>query len=181
MENKEKYAVDILFSKKLIQKKISEVALRISDDFRGKEFLLIAVLDGSFIFCADLVRDLNAKFTIDFISLKSYSSTQSQGGVKVISGLKEDADITNKNILIVEDIVDTGITLNFLIKELALKKPKDIKTCVLLDKKCARKKEVPIEYSCFEVDNDFIVGYGLDCNGLFRGLPYIGKLKELVQ
>jgi hypoxanthine phosphoribosyltransferase len=180
MENKEKYAVDVLFSEKLIKKRISEIALRISEDFRDKEFLLIAILNGSFIFCADLVRNLDMKFTIDFISLKSYCKTQSQGEVKIISGFKENVDITNKNILIVEDIVDTGTTLDFLLNNLAFKKPKDVKTCVLLDKKCARKKEVPIEYSCFEVGNDFIVGYGLDCNGLFRGLPYIGKLKEFI-
>ncbi|MDR0724228.1 MAG: hypoxanthine phosphoribosyltransferase, partial [Endomicrobium sp.] len=93
-----------------------------------------------------------------------------------ISDFKE--ELTRKDVLIVEDIVDSGITLDFLINKISSKKPKSIKTCVLLDKKCARQKEVNIDYSCFEMGDDFVVGYGIDCNGFFRQLPYVGKIKE---
>jgi hypoxanthine phosphoribosyltransferase len=165
----------IVFSKDIIQKRVCEVAFKISEDFKGKEVLIIAVLNGSFIFCADLVRSLNLKFVVDFVSLSSYSEFKSKGTVRIVSKFKE--SIIGKNVLILEDIVDTGITLDFLIKKILLKKPNSIKTCVLLDKKCMRKKEVPVEYSCFEINNDFVVGYGLDYNGFFRGLPYIVKLK----
>jgi hypoxanthine phosphoribosyltransferase len=169
--------MEVLFSKESIQKRVSEISAMITEDFKDKEVLIIAVLNGSFISCADLVRNLDLKLGVDFISVSSYAGTGSKGKVQMISGFK-DENIKGKNVLIVEDIVDTGITLDFLLKEISSKAPQSIKTCVLLNKKCARKKEVPIEYSCFEMGNDFVVGYGLDHNGLFRGLPYIAKLKE---
>jgi hypoxanthine phosphoribosyltransferase len=96
--------------------------------------------------------------------------------VKILSRFKE--DLIDKDVIIIEDILDTGTTLDFLKQEIAFKKPKSIATCVLLDKKCVRKTEMDVEYTCFEIGDDFIVGYGLDCNGFFRGLPYIGILKE---
>jgi hypoxanthine phosphoribosyltransferase len=110
--------------------------------------------------------------------LISADNIHTHGKVKVVSGIKE--DIIGKDVIIVEDIVDKGFTLDFLIREISLKKPRSIKTCVFLDKKCAREKEVQIDYSCFEVGNDFVVGYGLDCGGFFRALPYVGKVKESV-
>jgi hypoxanthine phosphoribosyltransferase len=174
-----KYDVDVFFSEEMIQARISEVALQISNDFKEKEILIVAVLKGSFIFCADLVRRLNIKCRIDFISVSSYLGARSQGKVEMISGFKD--DIISKDVLILEDILDTGITLDFLKKEIALKKPKSVATCVLLTKKCVRQKEVFVEYSCFEIDDGCIVGYGLDYNGFFRGLPYIGKIKEVVR
>jgi hypoxanthine phosphoribosyltransferase len=170
----EKFNISPIFSESLIQKRISEVALQISENFKSKEILVVAVLNGSFIFCADLVRKINLKIAVDFVSLSSYCGMKSQCKVNVISGLKE--SVENKNVLIIEDIVDTGMTLDFLIREISLKNPKNIKTCVLLNKKVARKN-VSIDYSCFEVNNSFVVGYGLDYNGLFRGLPYIGKIE----
>jgi len=171
----EKFNINVVFSEDLIQKRISEIALQISENFKNKEVLAIAVLNGSFIFCADLLRKINLKTTVDFVLLSSYCGMKSQYKVNVILGLKE--NIKDKNVLIIEDIVDTGVTLDFLIKELSFKKPKNIKTCVLLNKKTSRKKNVFIDYSCFEVGNSFVVGYGLDYNGLFRGLPYIGKIE----
>ncbi|MDR1434154.1 hypoxanthine phosphoribosyltransferase [Candidatus Endomicrobiellum devescovinae] len=168
--------VDVLISAEDIRKKVLEVGAQISRDYEGKNVLIIAVLNGSFIFCADLVRSLDLECKVDFISVSSYIGTQTQGNVKVISGIKE--DIIGKDVVIIEDIVDRGFTLDFLIKEISLKKPKSIKTCVFLDKKCAREKEVAVDYSCFEIGNDFVVGYGLDYNGFFRQLPYVGKIKE---
>ncbi|MDR0618248.1 MAG: hypoxanthine phosphoribosyltransferase [Endomicrobium sp.] len=176
MNSKQNYTVEILFHERQIQKKIFEIASQVSKDYKDKDLVIVAVLNGSFIFCADLVRNLDVRCAIDFIQVSSYVDIQSQGKVQIISGFKE--DLIGKDILIVEDIIDTGITLEFLIREISSKKPKSIKTCVFLDKKCAHKKEVPINYSCFEMGNDFFVGYGLDCNGFFRQLPYLGRIKE---
>jgi hypoxanthine phosphoribosyltransferase len=172
------YSVDVLISEEDIHKRVAELGVHISKDYQGKEVLLVAVLNGSFIFCADLVRSMDLECKVDFISVSSYIGTETQGKVKVVSGLKE--DIIGKDVIIIEDIVDKGFTLDFLIREISLKKPKSIKTCVFLDKKCARQKEVQVDYSCFEVGNDFIVGYGLDCGGFFRTLRYVGKVKESV-
>ena len=173
--NKEKYSIEVLFPQALIQKRIREIASQITSEYEDKNTLIIAVLKGSFVFCADLVRNLNFIFAFDFISLSSYSGAATGGKVKIISGLKENPE--GRDVIIIEDIADTGHTLDFLHKELAAKKPKSIRTCVLLDKKCARVKDVPIEYAGFEIGNDFVIGYGLDYNGFFRGLPYIGILR----
>ena len=174
LKKKDGYYIEMLFSQDLIRKRISEIALRITGDYADKNTLIIAVLKGSFIFCADLIRNLDFLFAFDFISLSSYSGSVSGGKVKVVSDLKENPE--GRDIVIIEDIADTGHTLDFLIGELAAKKPKSIKTCVLLDKKCARVKNIPVDYCGFEIGNDFVVGYGLDYNGFFRGLPYIGIL-----
>ncbi|MDR1784449.1 MAG: hypoxanthine phosphoribosyltransferase [Endomicrobium sp.] len=176
--------MDILFSEKLIRKRIVEIADQISSDYKDREVLIIGVLNGSFIFCADMVRNLmNVKFKMDFISLSSYLGTRSTGKVEVISKFKE--NVTGKDVLILDDVIETGMTLDFIIKEVTSKKPKSVKTCVLIDKRCMRKKDVPVEYICLEMaanmGHDFVVGYGLDYNGFFRGLPYISKLKEFVR
>ncbi|MDR1511436.1 MAG: hypoxanthine phosphoribosyltransferase [Endomicrobium sp.] len=176
--------MDFLFSEKLIRKRIIEVADQISSDYEDREVLIIGVLNGSFIFCADMVRNLiNVKFKMDFISLSLYSGTHSTEKMKIVSKFKE--NVTGKNVLILDDVIETGMTLNFIIKEVISKNPKSVKTCVLLDKRCMREKNVFVEYICLEMaanmGNDFVVGYGLDYNGFFRGLPYICKLKELVR
>jgi hypoxanthine phosphoribosyltransferase len=175
VKNKENYSIEVLFPQDLIQRRIREMALRITNDYEDKNTLIIAVLKGSFVFCADLIRNLNFVFAFDFISLSSYCGTATDGNVKVISNLKEDPE--GRDVIVIEDIADTGHTLDFLHKELAAKNPRSISTCVLLDKKCARVKNVPIEYAGFEIGNDFVIGYGLDYNGFFRGLPYIGILR----
>ncbi|MDR3113045.1 MAG: hypoxanthine phosphoribosyltransferase [Endomicrobium sp.] len=166
----------ILFSKEDIEKRICEISGQICRDFRGRDVIIVAVLRGSFVFFADLIRKLDFDFTVDFISLSSYSGLVSEGNVKAISGLRE--EISGKDVIIVEDIVDTGLTLEFLFKEFSLKNPKSLSACVLLDKKCARIKDVAVKYSCFEISDDFVIGYGLDYNGLYRGLPYIAKLAK---
>jgi hypoxanthine phosphoribosyltransferase len=176
MNNKENYTVEVLFPERQIQKRIFAIASQISKDYENRDLLVIAVLNGSFIFCADLVRNLDIKCAIDFIRLSSYSGMHPLEKVKVISNFKE--ELTGKDVLILEDIADTGITLDFLINAISLKRPKSIKTCVFLDKKCSRKKGVRVDYSCFEMGNYFVVGYGLDYNGFFRQLPYVGIIKE---
>jgi len=176
--------VDILFSEKLIRKRTVEIAEQISFDYKDREVLLIGVLNGSFVFCADIVRSLvNVKFKIDFISISSYLDTRSTGKIEVFSRFKE--NVTGKDVLILDDIIETGRTLDFIINEVSSKNPKSLKTCVLVDKRCMREKYVPVDYICLEMaanmGDDFVVGYGLDYNGLFRGLPYICKLKEFVR
>ncbi|MDR1696541.1 MAG: hypoxanthine phosphoribosyltransferase [Endomicrobium sp.] len=177
MKKENKRIIEVLFSEDAIDKRVSETARLISREYKNKKPLIIGVLKGSFIFCADLVRRLKFDCQVDFITLTSYSGTSSGGKVKLISNLKE--KIENRDIIIVEDIVDTGITLDFLLKQLRLQNPKSVKTCVLLDKKPARIKEVPVEYSCFEVGREFVVGYGLDYKGFYRNLSYIGILKSV--
>jgi hypoxanthine phosphoribosyltransferase len=172
--NKKNYSIEILFSQDLIRERVREIASQITIDYKNKNTLMIAVLKGSFVFCADLVRYLDFLFAFDFISLSSYEGCRAKDKIKVISNLKEDPE--GRDVIIIEDIADTGRTLDFLHKELAAKNPKSIKTCVLLDKKCARVKNISIDYSGFEIGADFVVGYGLDYNGFFRGLPYIGIL-----
>lgn len=176
--------MNVLFSEKLIRKRITEIADQISSDYKGREVLIIGVLNGSFIFCADIVRNLvNMKFKMDFISLSSYSGMRSTKKIEVVSKFKE--NVTGRDILILDDIIETGMTLDFIIKEVISKKPKSVKTCVLIDKRCTRKKDVPVEYICLEMaanmGDDFVVGYGLDYNGFFRGLPYICSSEEFVR
>lgn len=175
LKNKDNHIIEPLFSRDLIEKRVSEVAKQIAADFKGKKVLIIAVLNGSFIFCADLIRKLGGSFEVDFISLSSYSNMTSDGKVKLLSNFNQ--DLKDKNILIVEDIADTGNTLKFLCNLIEESNVKSISRCVLLDKRAARKTEVKIEYSCFNIEDNFVVGYGLDFNGLYRGLPYIGVLK----
>lgn len=175
MKKEEKHTIDVLFSADQIKKKIAALALKISEDFKGKNPLIIAVLKGSFVFCADLIRNLDPTFAVDFIALSSYSGSVSEGKIRLISNLKE--DLEGRDVIIVEDIIDTGLTLDFLLREFRLKNPKSIACCVLLDKKCARVKDADVRYSCFEIGDDFVVGYGLDYNGFYRGLPYIGILR----
>ncbi|MCL2390936.1 MAG: hypoxanthine phosphoribosyltransferase [Endomicrobia bacterium] len=176
MTKENKRIIEVLFSKDTIDKRVSETAELILREYKGKKPLIIGVLKGSFIFCADLIRKLKFDCQVDFITLNSYSGASSGGKIKLISNLKE--RVENRDVIIVEDIVDTGITLDFLLKQLHLQKPKSVKTCVLLDKKPARIKEVPVEYVCFEVGKEFVVGYGLDYKGFYRNLSYIGILKN---
>jgi hypoxanthine phosphoribosyltransferase len=170
------YTIEMFISDQEIQKRIAEISLKIQMDFKNKNPLIIAVLKGSFIFCADLIRHLNPLYKVDFITLSSYSGQDSTGKVIVHKDIK--TDIAGYDVIIVEDIVDTGLTMDFLKKDLIKRNPKSISVCALLDKKSKRKIPIDIEYVCFEIPDDFVVGFGLDYNGLYRGLPYIGILKE---
>ncbi|MDR0401915.1 MAG: hypothetical protein LBH27_02865 [Endomicrobium sp.] len=175
--------MDFLFSEKLIKKRIVEVADQISSDYKDREVLIIGILNGSFVFCADMIRNLtNVKFKMDFISLNPYTDIGSDKKCDVLN-LKE--DVTGKDVLLFDDVIETGVTLDFATKIIISKNPKSISTCVLIDKKhqSKSKKNVRVDYICLEMAanmcNDFIVGYGSDYCGFFRGLPYICKLKEL--
>lgn len=167
----------ILFSAEEIQARVGELGKDISADYQGKNLIIIGVLKGAMFLMADLMRSISIPVVIDFIGISSYGeSSRSSGVVRLIKDLEE--NIENKPILIVEDIVDTGLTLSYLMKTLKLRKPSDIKNCVLVNKQGRRLMEVPLDYVGFEVDNQFVVGYGLDFKDRYRHLPFIGILRK---
>ncbi|MFN3551391.1 MAG: hypoxanthine phosphoribosyltransferase [Endomicrobiia bacterium] len=170
-----KYKLKILISEEKIKKRVAELAKRISKDYRKKgKLLIVGILKGSAIFLSDLVRKLNIDCEIDFISIRSYDGKNSSGVVQLILDLYDNP--VGKNILIVEDIVDTGRTLKFLKENLLTRKAKSVKICVLLNKVGRRKTKIKIDYKGFDVPNKFIVGYGLDYNEQYRNLPYIASI-----
>mgnify|MGYP000864072005 FL=1 len=175
-----KEKVDILISENEIHNRILEIADRINKDYEGEELTLICVLKGGVMFMCDLARRLNLSVRLDFMSVSSYGSeTKSSGVVKIIKDL--DDSIDGKNVLVVEDIIDSGNTLSYLIDILKKRGPKSIKLCTLLDKPSRReKKDVFVDYVCFEIEDKFVVGYGLDYDQRYRNLPYIISLKEEV-
>ena len=165
----------VLISEEEIHAKVQEMGKKISEDFRGKDPLFVGVLKGCFIFMSDLLRCVDIKCTMDFMAVSSYSGTSSTGAVKIAKDLSQ--DIEGRHIIIVEDILDSGVTLSYLKKYLEVRKPASISIATLLDKPARRKADVYADYSCFEVPDAFVVGYGLDYNELYRNLPYIGVLK----
>lgn len=170
-------APEVLLDQERIAIRIRELGKQISEDYAGKELVLIGVLRGSFVFLSDLARQITLPVVIDFVSISSYGSgTASSGIVRVTKD--PDVDVEGKHVLIVEDIVDTGWTLkmSYLAEKLLEGRAKSVRVCTLLDKPSRRKVEVELDYVGFEVPNRFVVGYGLDHDGLYRNLPYIGVL-----
>jgi len=172
-----KEKINVMITEEEISKRILEVADRINKDYEGRELILICVLKGGVMFMCDLARRLNLSVRLDFMSVSSYGSeTKSSGVVKIIKDL--DDSIDGKNVLVVEDIIDSGNTLSYLIDILKKRGPKSIKLCTLLDKPSRReKKDVFVDYVCFEIEDRFVVGYGLDYDQRYRNLPYIGVME----
>ena len=168
----------ILLTRDEIEDKVSEVGRRITEDFRDKDPIFVGVLKGCFIFMADLMRHVDIKCSMDFMAVSSYSGTSSTGAVKINKDLSQ--DIEGRHVIIVEDILDSGVTLSYLKRYLMGRKPASINIVTLLDKPARRKADVYADYSCFEVPDAFVVGYGLDYNEHYRNLPYIGVLKPEV-
>jgi hypoxanthine phosphoribosyltransferase len=167
----------ILISRDEIAKAVDRLARDIERDYQGKQPLLISVLKGSFVFMADLIRQLDLPLELDFVRLSSYGAArESSGKVRVVQGVK--TPVKGRDVLVIEDIVDTGITISFLLDYLKRKKPTSLKLCVLTDKPSRRRVLVPIDYLGFTVPNKFIVGYGLDCDEKFRNLPHIYTLED---
>lgn len=170
---------EILFSEEQLAQRVSELADQINQDYAGKEFLLVSVLRGAFVFMADLVRKLNGPCTVDFMSVSSYGKgSSSTGQVQITKDLSE--DISGMHVLVVEDILDSGNTLSYLLKLLEQRHPASIRLCTLLDKPDRRQKQVDIHYRGFTIPDAFVVGYGLDYAERYRNLPYIGILKPHV-
>lgn len=162
----------VLFSEDEIKQVVARLAAEIKQDYQGKQPLLIGVLKGSFVFMADLIRQLQLPVEVDFVKLSSYGAgKETSGKVKVVQGLK--TPIKERDVLVVEDIVDTGLTLSFLLDYLRKKKPASLKLCALTDKPSRRQVPVTINYLGFTVPDKFIVGYGIDWNEKFRYLPDI--------
>ncbi|MEG6586153.1 hypoxanthine phosphoribosyltransferase [Dendrosporobacter sp. 1207_IL3150] len=169
----------VLISTDKLQERIKELGEQISADYAGKEILAIGVLRGAVIFMADLTRAIKVPVAIDFMAVSSYGAgTSSSGVVRILKDLDE--DIEGKHILIVEDIIDSGLTLTYLLENLKSRKPASIKLCTLLNKPERRKAEVQIDYNGFTVPDYFVVGYGLDYAEKYRNLPFIGILKPEV-
>ena len=175
----EKDIQEVLFSQQQLEERVDQIAQEITRDYAGKEIVLISVLRGSFVFMADLCRRIDLPCTIDFMSVSSYGKgTSSTGQVQITKDLS--GDISGKHILVVEDILDSGNTLSYLLKLLEQRKPASIRLCTLLDKPDRRVKPVEVHYSGFTIPDAFVVGYGLDYAEHYRNLPYIGILKPEV-
>ncbi len=175
----EKDIQEILFTEEQLKKRVGEIARQIETDYAGKEIMLISVLRGSFIFMADLCRAIHLPCTLDFLSVSSYGTgTTSSGQVQITKDLSE--DITGRHVIVVEDILDSGNTLSYLLKMLNNRHPASIRLCTLLDKPDRRVKPVDLHYSGFTIPDAFVVGYGLDYAEKYRNLPYIGILKPEV-
>ena len=169
----------ILFSEEQLKARVREIAGQIDRDFAGKEPMLISVLRGSFIFMADLMRSITLPCTVDFMAVSSYGAgTTSSGQVKITKDLSE--SIEGRDIIVVEDILDSGNTLSYLLQILQARHPASMKLCTLLDKPDRRIKPVHVDYSGFSIPDEFVVGYGLDIAEKYSYLPYIGVLKPCV-
>lgn len=170
--------IRVLLSEDEVNKRISEVAAQISRDYQGKEIHLICILKGSVFFTCELAKRLELPVTLDFMSVSSYGNdTKSSGVVRIVKDLDE--PLAGKDVLIVEDIIDSGRTLSYLIEVLKQRGPESIRLCTLLDKPERRvKKQVTVDYTCFTIPDEFVVGYGLDYAQKYRNLPYIGVVEQ---
>ena len=171
---------EILVSEAEIADKVAELGARISADYAGRPLTLVSVLKGSLPFMADLMRAIELPLRIDLMEVSSYggSSTESSGLVRILKDLS--ASIEGEDVLIVEDIIDTGLTLNYLVRYLRGKNPSSLRICTLLDKPARRLVEIPVDYTGFTIPDQFVVGYGLDYNELYRNLRFVGVLRPEV-
>lgn len=168
--------IKILINQKRLRKKVKELASRISGDYKGKKLVLVGILKGAAVFMSDLLREIKLPVEIDFIQASSYGASQTSSGTIKI---KKDIDIPlkGKDVLLVEDIIDYGYTLDYLLGFIKKKKPRSVKVCVLLDKTPRRRVAVPLAYKGFAVPDKFVVGYGLDLAEKYRNLPYVAVLR----
>ncbi len=172
------YKVDVLISKEKIADRVKELAKTINKEFDGEEVVLIGLLRGSVIFLSDLAREIDLDAKIDFMIVSSYGNTmESSREVKIIKDLEE--YIEGKNVIIVEDIIDTGYTLQKVVETLKLRNPKELKICTLLDKPERREVEIPVDYVGFQIPDEFVVGYGIDYAQKHRNLPYVGMVVKI--
>lgn len=168
--------VRVLLSEEEVDKRIAEIAAKISEDYRGEDVHLICVLKGGVFFTCELAKRMTVPVSMDFMSVSSYGAdTKSSGTVKIIKDLDE--GIEGKNVLVVEDIIDSGRTLSYLLSNLKNRKPKSLKLCTLLDKPERRVVKVDVDYTCFNIPDKFVVGYGLDYAQKYRNFPYIGVVE----
>ena len=167
----------VLVTEEQLRAKVAELGAQVSRDYAGRDLLLVSILKGAVVFMADLMRAVTIPCSIDFMVVSSYggTNTETTGLVKIVKDL--DADLTGKDVLIVEDVLDTGVTLSNLVPMLKMRNPSSVKICAILDKPARRKTDIAADYRGFEVPDAFVVGYGLDYNEKYRNLPYVGVLK----
>lgn len=170
--------VKVLIDEEKLHKRVDEIAAQIESEYKGKEIILICILKGSVFFTVDLAKRINGDVKLEFIRVSSYNEgTESSGEIKMKLDLKD--SIQGKDVIVIEDIIDTGRTLSYLIKYLKMKKPNSLKLCALLDKPERRiKKDVKVDYTGFQIPDEFVVGYGLDVAEKYRNLPYIGYIEQ---
>ena len=170
---------EVLISSKEIEDRVREIGARITEDYEGEKLLLIGILRGAVVVMSDLMRNIDLQCELDFMDISSYGTgTSSSGVVRILKDLEE--DITDRHVLIVEDIIDTGLTLSYLLRSLQARKPASLEICALLSKPSRRRAELEVRYLGFEVPDEFVVGYGLDYAGAYRNLPNICVLKPEV-
>lgn len=168
---------EILIAEDVLQSKVAELGAKITEDYKDKDLLLVCVLKGAVIFVSDLMRKIELPLDIDFMAISSYgSNTQSSGVVRILKDLN--TSIENRHVLIVEDIIDSGLTLSYLVENLKSRGPASVEICTILDKPDRRAIDLEIKYTGFQVPDEFVVGYGLDYAEKYRNLPYIAILKE---
>jgi hypoxanthine phosphoribosyltransferase len=177
MSELDRDVAEILITEQEIRERTRQLGAQISEDYRGQDLLLVCVLRGAVTFLADLMRQIDVAHAIDFMAISSYgASTESSGVVRILKDL--DTNIEGRNVLIVEDIIDTGRTLNYITRNLQTRRPKSLRICTLLNKPSRREIEIAVDYVGFEIPNKFVVGYGLDFGEIYRSLPYIGVLRR---
>lgn len=169
---------EVLISEDALAARIAEMGAQISQDYAGKEVMLICILKGANLFMADLARQISVPVSYDFVAVSSYGAdTKSSGVVRILKDLDE--SVESKHVLVVEDIVDTGLTLrlSYLLENLRSRRAASVKVCTLLDKPSRRRVDVPVDYCGFTIEDHFVVGYGMDYQGRYRNLPFVGLLK----
>ena len=169
---------EVLYSEEEIRDKVKELGERITEDYKGKNLFLLGILKGCVPFMADIMRSIDLELEYDFMDVSSYQGTRSMGEVRILKDIS--TSIVDKDILIVEDIIDTGVTLSYLTKILKSRGARSIEIVTMLSKPSRRKVELPVKYNGYEIDDHFVIGYGMDYNERFRGLPYVGILDESV-
>ena len=168
--------IETLIDAGTIEAKVRELGAKITEDYRDQPLVVIPVLKGSFVFAADLARAIDLPVTIDFFGCRSYEGTRTTGVVQTTLDLSH--SIEGRHVLIVEDIVDTGLTMKYMLENLGTRRPRSLKLASLLSKPARRTVETPIHYLGFEIDDVFIIGYGLDFDDLYRNLPYLGVMRS---
>jgi len=169
--------LEVLLPTQKIAERVQQLGTQIERDYEGKDLVLLGVLKGSYIFISDLARSVDLPLAIDFIGLSSYGeATESSGVVKITSDLSR--PIEDKHVVIVEDIVDTGLTMRYLLDNLATRHPASVKLCTLLHKPGRARTRIPIDYLGFQIEDRFVVGYGLDAGEKYRNVPFIGVMKH---
>jgi hypoxanthine phosphoribosyltransferase len=170
---------EILLTSQQIQQRVQELGASISTDYAGRNPLLVGVLKGVLFFMADLLRDITIPVEVDFMAITSYSAeARDQGFVRMVKDLE--IPVTGRHVIFVEDVIDTGLTLNFLLRNLRSQKPASLEVCVLFDKPERRLIDIPVRYLGFDLPDKFVVGYGLDHQERYRNLPFVGLLKPYV-